>query len=57
MNPGRGFLRINFEILKERLKSDASGEYVAVKLKEDWQPEQIAGRIDKPGLSISHEAI
>jgi len=42
-----------------RLKSDEIREYVASKLKEDWSPEQIAGRIkiDHPGLSISHEAI
>jgi IS30 family transposase len=33
--------------------------YVVTKLKEDWSPEIIAGRIsiDCPGLSISHEAI
>jgi IS30 family transposase len=44
---------------KKRLKSDAIREYVAVKLKEDWSPEQISGRIgiDCPGSSISHEAI
>ena len=42
-----------------RLKSDAIRDYVESKLKEDWSPEQIAGRIriDHPGLSISHEAI
>jgi len=42
-----------------RLKSDGVREYVTSKLKEDWSPEQIAGRIgiDHPGLSISHEAI
>lgn len=44
---------------KERLKSDALREYVTVKLKADWSPKQISGRIgiDQPGLSISHEAI
>ena len=33
--------------------------YVLAKLKEDWSPEQIAGRIgiDHPGLKVSHEAI
>lgn len=42
-----------------RLKNDAVRDYVESKLKQDWSPEQIAGRIeiDHPGLSISHEAI
>lgn len=42
-----------------RLKDDAIRDYVESKLKEDWSPEQIAGRIgiDQPELSISHEAI
>src|SRR5665213_797810 len=33
--------------------------YVIDKLKAGWSPEQIAGRIriDRPGLSVSHEAI
>lgn len=42
-----------------RLKNDKIREYVADKLRQDWSPEQIAGRIgiDRPDLSISHEAI
>jgi len=42
-----------------RLKNDAVRDYVESKLKQDWSPEQISGRIeiDHPGLSISHEAI
>ena len=42
-----------------RLKNDRIRSYVISKLKEDWSPEIIAGRIriDCPGLSISHEAI
>ncbi len=42
-----------------RLKSNAVRDYVKSKLKQNWSPEQIAGRIgiDHPGLSISHEAI
>ena len=42
-----------------RLKNDAIRDYVTCKLKQDWSPEQISGRIgiDHPGLSISHEAI
>jgi len=44
---------------KERLKSPEIREYVEEKLKLGWSPELISGRlkIDKPGLSISHEAI
>ena len=43
----------------ERLKNDAIRAYVEEKLKEDFSPEQIAGRIsmDCPGLNVSHEAI
>lgn len=42
-----------------RLKSNKIRAYVLKKLKLDWSPEQIAGRlkIDHPELSISHEAI
>lgn len=42
-----------------RLKNNQIREYVQQKLKEDYSPEQIAGRItmEHPGLSISHEAI
>jgi IS30 family transposase len=44
---------------KARLKNDEIREYLVSRLREDWSPEQIAGRIgiDHPGLSISHEAI
>jgi len=44
---------------RERLKNPLVRAYVLAKLKEDWSPEQIAGRIgiDHPGLRISHEAI
>jgi len=44
---------------KTRLKNDQIRDYVTTKLKEDWSPEIIAGRIqiDHPGRSISHEAI
>ena len=43
----------------DRLKNDFIREYVHEKLKEQWTPELIAGRLeqDHPGLSISHEAI
>jgi len=42
-----------------RLRNKQVRDYVESKLKQDWSPEQIAGRIgiDHPGLSISHEAI
>jgi len=42
-----------------RLKNEEIREYVGSKLKEDWSPEQISGKIgiEQPGLSISHEAI
>lgn len=44
---------------KFRLKNDYIRRYVHSCLKLFWTPEQIAGRlpIDKPGHSISHEAI
>jgi IS30 family transposase len=44
---------------RTRLKNDRIRDYVITKLKEDWSPEIIAGRIqiDRPDLSISHEAI
>ena len=44
---------------RERLKNKEIREYVESKLKKGWSPEIIAGRlsIDKPGESISHEAI
>ena len=43
----------------DRLKDDVIREYVVEKLKEQWTPELIAGRLeqDHPGFSISHEAI
>ena len=42
-----------------RLRNDKIRSYVEMKLKDDYSPEQIAGRIrvDHPGLKISHEAI
>lgn len=42
-----------------RLRKKQVRDYVECKLKQDWSPEQIAGRIriDHPGLSISHETI
>lgn len=44
---------------RTRLRNPLVRAYVLAKLKEDWSPEQIAGRIgiDHPGLRISHEAI
>jgi IS30 family transposase len=44
---------------KFRLKNEAIRKYVVKKLKLDFTPEQIAGRIkiDKPGLSTNHESI
>ena len=44
---------------KPRLKSQEIRDYVETKLKLDWSPDQIAGRlkIDHPSLSISHESI
>jgi len=51
--------RRNMASRRMRLKNDAIRDYVESKLKQDWSPEQIAGRIeiDHSGLSISHEAI
>ena len=44
---------------KERLKNLFIRTYVVTKLKDDYSPEQIAGRLkrDYPQYSISHEAI
>jgi len=44
---------------RERLKNQEIRSYVETKLKQGWSPEIIAGRlpIDRPGESISHEAI
>lgn len=44
---------------RERLKSPFIRSYVKRKLESGWSPEQVSGRlkIDKPDLSISHEAI
>lgn len=44
---------------KKRLSNQIIRDYVDEHLKQGWSPELIAGRIkiDKPGLSISHEAI
>lgn len=44
---------------RERLKNQEIRKYVEVGLRKGWSPELIAGRlsIDKPGESISHEAI
>jgi len=44
---------------RPRLKTPAIRSYVESKLLSDWSPEQIGGRlpIDRPGLSISHEAV
>lgn len=43
----------------DRLKNDFIRKYVYEKLKEQWTPELIAGRLeqDYPGCAISHEAI
>jgi len=43
----------------ERLKNERIRAYVEEKLKDDFSPEQIAGRIkiEHPALSVSHEAI
>lgn len=43
----------------DRLKDPLIRDYVHEKLKEQWTPELIAGRLeqDHPGYSISHEAI
>jgi len=44
---------------RERLKNQEVRKYVETCLRKGWSPEMIAGRlsIDKPGESISHEAI
>jgi len=44
---------------RELLKKPRIRTYVRTKLRLGWSPEQIAGRLsdDRPGLSISHEAI
>lgn len=44
---------------RPRLKDPKVVEYVTMKLKEDWSPEQIAGKWNKhhKKLTISHEAI
>ncbi len=44
---------------RKRLKHPAIRAYVTTKLKQEWSSEQIAGRLplDRPGLSICHEAI
>ena len=44
---------------RERLKNQEVRKYVEVGLRKGWSPELVAGRlsIDKPGESISHEAI
>ena len=43
----------------DRLKDPFIRDYVYEKLKEQWSPELIAGRLmqDHPGYSISHEAV
>lgn len=43
----------------DRLKDPFIRDYVHAKLKEQWTPELIAGRLvqDHPGYSISHEAV
>ncbi len=42
-----------------RLKDSLIRDYVHEKLKEQWTPELIAGRLsqDHPGYSLSHEAV
>jgi len=44
---------------RDRLRNPRIRSYVHSKLRIGWSPEQIAGRIasDRPGFSISHEAI
>jgi len=44
---------------RERLRRPGIRAYIRAKLHLGWSPEQIAGRLsdDRPGLSISHEAI
>jgi IS30 family transposase len=55
----RSVLRKSHANRHDRLKNDVIREYVHEKLKEQWTPELIAGRLeqDHPGFSISHEAI
>ena len=55
----RAELRREQASVRPRLKDEAIVSYVTVKLKEGWSPELIAGRlrIERPDLSISHEAI
>lgn len=55
----RAFNRWSATHKRERLKNQEIREYVESKLKNGWSPEIIAGRlsIDKPGESISHEAV
>jgi IS30 family transposase len=55
----RAELRRQHNSQRTRLKNDQIRDYVTTKLKDDWSPEIIAGRIqiDHPDLSISHEAI
>ena len=55
----RAMERWNLTHRKERLKNDEIREYVDIHLRMRWSPQLVAGRIgiDKPGLSISHEAI
>ena len=44
---------------RERLKNPALKKYIIRKLKEEWTPELIVGKIqlDKPGLKTNHESI
>jgi IS30 family transposase len=44
---------------RQRLKNSTIQKYVAKKLKEEWTPELIVGKlpIDKPGLKSNHESI
>lgn len=51
--------RIQERASRYRLKNPEIRNYVIDKLKENYSPEQIAGRLmlDSPGLKISHEAI
>jgi IS30 family transposase len=55
----RAEMRRQYASQRTLLKNDRIRDYVMTKLKEDWSPEIIAGRIqiDHPDLSISHEAI
>ena len=42
---------------RKRLKNSFIEEYVVRRLKRNWSPETIAGRLKKFGICISHEAI